>query len=70
VPHDAASHAGNNARAPAAVVVGPTWRRPLYDLLLVFKTLQVIGRHRSHLLHAHGYVAALAAGLCRAVAPR
>jgi glycosyltransferase involved in cell wall biosynthesis len=51
----------------SAVVVGPTWRRPLYDLLMVFKTLQVIHRHRPHLLHAHGYEAALAAGLCRAV---
>jgi glycosyltransferase involved in cell wall biosynthesis len=51
----------------SAVVVGPTWRRPLYDLLMVFKTLQVIHRHRPHLLHAHGYEAALAAGICRAL---
>jgi glycosyltransferase involved in cell wall biosynthesis len=47
------------------VVVGPTTRRPLYDFLLVFKTLEVIRRHRPDLLHAHGYEAALAAWLCR-----
>ncbi len=51
----------------SGVVVGPTRRRPLYDLLMVFKALQVIGRHRPHLLHAHGYEAALAAGICRLV---
>jgi glycosyltransferase involved in cell wall biosynthesis len=39
----------------------------LYDLLMVFKSLQVINRYRPHLIHAHGYEAALAAGLCRAV---
>lgn len=49
----------------ARVVVGPTVRRPLYDLQLVFKTLEVIQDHRPHLLHAHGYEAALAAWLCR-----
>jgi len=48
-----------------SVVVGPTSRRPLYDLQMVFKTLQVIRDHRPHLLHAHGYEAALAAWLCR-----
>jgi 1,2-diacylglycerol 3-alpha-glucosyltransferase len=48
-----------------AIVVGPTSRRPLYDLQLVFKTLEVIARHRPHLLHAHGYEAAIAAALCR-----
>jgi glycosyltransferase involved in cell wall biosynthesis len=36
-------------------------------LLLVFKTLEVIGKHRPHLLHAHGYEAAIAAGLCRLI---
>src|SRR5262249_28406337 len=51
----------------STVVVGPTSRRPLYDLQMVFKTLQVVRRHRPHVLHAHGYEAALAAWLCRAV---
>src|SRR3974377_935868 len=36
----------------SAVVVGPTMRRPLYDLLMVFKALQVISRHRVDLIHA------------------
>src|SRR5207247_4972224 len=47
-----------------AVVVGPTIRRPLYDLQMVFRTLQVIKAHEPHLLHAHGYEAALVAWLC------
>jgi glycosyltransferase involved in cell wall biosynthesis len=49
----------------SSVVVGPTSRRPLYDLQMVFKTLQVIRRHRPDVLHAHGYEAALVAWLCR-----
>jgi len=49
------------------VVVGPTKSRPLYDLQMVFKTLEVIQRHRPQVLHAHGYEAALAACLCRLV---
>jgi glycosyltransferase involved in cell wall biosynthesis len=48
-----------------AVVVGPTSRRPFYDLLLVFKTLQVIDRIRPHVLHAHGYEAQIAAWMCQ-----
>lgn len=51
----------------ARVVVGPTVRRPLYDLQMVFKTLEVIGAHQPQVLHAHGYEAALAAWLCRLV---
>jgi 1,2-diacylglycerol 3-alpha-glucosyltransferase len=50
-----------------AVVVGPTRRRPLYDLQIVFKTLEVIQRHRPQVLHAHGYEAEIAAYLCRLV---
>jgi 1,2-diacylglycerol 3-alpha-glucosyltransferase len=48
-----------------AVVVGPTVRRPLYDLQMVFKAIQVIRQHRLDLIHAHGYEAALVAWLCR-----
>jgi hypothetical protein len=47
------------------IFVGPTWRRPLYDLQMVFKTLQVIRQHPPDLLHAHAYEAALIAWLCR-----
>ena len=49
------------------VIVGPTVRRPLYDLQMVFKTLEVVQRRRSHVLHAHGYEAALIGAACRAV---
>jgi len=49
----------------SAIFVGPTARRPLYDLQMVFKTLEVIRRHPPDLLHAHGYEAALIAWLCR-----
>lgn len=47
------------------VVVGPTVRRPLYDLQMVFKALEVIWKHQPDLLHAHGYEAALVGWLCR-----
>jgi glycosyltransferase involved in cell wall biosynthesis len=49
----------------SGIVVGPTVRKPLYDLQLVFKALQVIRQHRLEVIHAHGYEAALAACLCR-----
>jgi 1,2-diacylglycerol 3-alpha-glucosyltransferase len=49
----------------SAVVVGPTLRRPLYDLQMVFTALRVIREHRPQLIHAHGYEAGLAAWLCR-----
>ena len=51
----------------SAIVVGPTTRRPLYDLQMVFKTLEVIRKHRPALIHAHGYEAALVARICRVV---
>jgi glycosyltransferase involved in cell wall biosynthesis len=49
------------------VVVGPTIRRPLYDLQLVFKAIEITRRYDVDVIHAHGYEAALAAGLCRLV---
>jgi 1,2-diacylglycerol 3-alpha-glucosyltransferase len=47
------------------VTVGPTRRRPLYDLQMVFETLKIMRRYRLDLMHAHGYEAALVAGCCR-----
>ena len=47
------------------IVVGPTKRRPLYDLKMIFKTLEVIRDYRPAVLHAHGYEAMLAAWVCR-----
>jgi glycosyltransferase involved in cell wall biosynthesis len=46
------------------VIVGPTIRKPLYDLFLVFKTLQFIARYKPDVLNAHNYEAALAAWIC------
>ncbi len=48
-----------------AIFVGPTARRPLYDLMLAFETFRVVNRYRPDLVHAHGYEAALAAALVR-----
>jgi 1,2-diacylglycerol 3-alpha-glucosyltransferase len=50
-----------------AVMVGPTLRKPLYDLQMVFKALKVIRQHKPDLLHAHGYEGALVAWICRLV---
>ena len=47
------------------VTVGPTRRRPLYDMQMVFTTLRVMRRYRLDLMHAHGYEAALVAACCR-----
>ncbi len=47
------------------VVVGPTRYRPLYDFQMVFKTIEVMWRHRLDLMHAHGYESALVAACCR-----
>jgi len=51
----------------SSVVVGPTIRRPLYDLQMVFKTLKVIREKNCNVIHAHGYEAALVAWVCRAL---
>jgi len=63
--HGPQLHRIKSLTGESQVVVGPTVRRPLYDLQMVFKTLQVIKAHQPDLLHAHGYEAALAAWLCR-----
>jgi glycosyltransferase involved in cell wall biosynthesis len=49
------------------VVVGPTVRRPLYDLQMVPKALEVIRRYNCDVIQAHGYEACLVAWLCKAV---
>jgi glycosyltransferase involved in cell wall biosynthesis len=46
------------------VVVGPTVRRPLYDLQMVFRAREVVTKYRLDVIHAHGYEAALVACLC------
>lgn len=57
-------HRIGSLRREQAVFVGPTKLRPFYDLQMVFKTLQVIRKYRPHVMHAHGYEAALIAWLC------
>jgi glycosyltransferase involved in cell wall biosynthesis len=49
----------------STIFVGPTWKRPLYDLQMIFKTLQVLREYQPDLMHAHGYEAALIAWGCR-----
>jgi UDP-N-acetylglucosamine:LPS N-acetylglucosamine transferase len=51
--------------AEQRIVVGPTIRRPLYDLQMIVKAIQVIREHRPDVLHAHGYEAGLVAWVCR-----
>jgi glycosyltransferase involved in cell wall biosynthesis len=48
------------------VIVGPTVRRPLYDLQMVPRALEVIRRFDCDLIQAHGYEACLVAWLCKA----
>lgn len=52
------------------IVVGPSRRRPLYNMQMVFKTISVMRRHRLDLMHAHGYEAALVAACCRPIVRR
>jgi glycosyltransferase involved in cell wall biosynthesis len=52
------------------VIVGPTKLRPIYDMQMVFKAIQVIRRFNVDLIHAHGYESALVAACCRPVVRR
>jgi len=49
----------------SSVIVGPTVRRPLYDLQMIFKAAQVIRRYGCDIIQAHGYEAALVAWACQ-----
>jgi glycosyltransferase involved in cell wall biosynthesis len=49
----------------STVVVGPTSRRPLYDLQMVFKAIEVIRRYGCDIIDAHNYEGALVGWLCR-----
>jgi len=39
---------------------GPSWKKPLLDLLLAYRTWRVVKRYRIKILHAHNYEAAVA----------
>ena len=56
---DRVSHVGWNR----GISVGPSYRRLIFDLLLVHKLLQVVRQHHIELIHAHNYEAALVGGL-------
>ena len=43
------------------IAVGPTSRKPIYDLQLIFKAIEVVRKYDCDVIHAHGYEAALAA---------
>ena len=47
--------------------VGFTYKRPLFDLALAFKTLRVARRIRPHIIHAYHHEATLAASLARLI---
>lgn len=47
------------------VVVGPTVKRPLYDLQMVFEARRVVRKYDIDLMHAHAYEGALVAKLVR-----
>jgi 1,2-diacylglycerol 3-alpha-glucosyltransferase len=47
------------------IIVGPTVRRPLYDLQMAVKAVRVVRECNADVLHAHGYEATLAGWLCR-----
>ncbi|HEV3255517.1 MAG TPA: HAD-IIIA family hydrolase [Gemmataceae bacterium] len=49
----------------SSVIVGPTVRRPLYDLQMIFKAVQVIRHYSCDIIQAHGYEAALVGWACR-----
>ncbi len=52
------------------VVVGPTWKKPILDLLMVFTLIRVIMREKIDLIHAHNYEGALIGYLARIVTRR
>jgi len=52
------------------VVVGPTYEKPILDLLLVLTLLRVIVRERIDLIHAHNYEGALAGYVARLITRR
>ena len=52
------------------MVVGPTWQKPLLDLLLVLKLLRIVRREGVDLIHAHNYEGALIGYIARILTRR
>src|SRR6266850_791044 len=55
---------------PGAIRIGPAAHKPIYDLLLVFKLLQVLARHDIDIIHAHNYEAAMIGWFGKLLGPR
>jgi len=52
------------------IVVGPTWQKPLLDLLMIFTLWRVIRRERIDVIHAHNYEGALVGFFCKLLTGR
>ena len=46
---------------------GPDWVKPLLDMLLVHKTVQIVRDHACQLIHAHNYEGAVAGAIAAAI---
>jgi glycosyltransferase involved in cell wall biosynthesis len=52
------------------VVVGPTWQKPILDLLLVFTVCRVVWREKIDVIHAHNYEGGLVGFLAKLLTRR
>ncbi len=47
------------------MIIGPSWRRLVYDFLMIFKLFRIVRQYRIQIIHAHNYEATLAAAPTR-----
>jgi 1,2-diacylglycerol 3-alpha-glucosyltransferase len=69
-PANVALHRIRDLGLPRRVVVGPTYDKPLLDLLLVARLVSVVRRERIDVIHAHNFEAALVAYVAGAITRR
>ena len=48
-------HRVGQPRPARDLTVGPSWTKPLNDLLMVFKLVQIVRREKIEIIHAHNY---------------
>jgi glycosyltransferase involved in cell wall biosynthesis len=58
-PSGVAVHRAAGLGLRGRMVVGPTWQKPIFDLLMVFTLARVVWRERIDVIHAHNYEGAL-----------
>jgi glycosyltransferase involved in cell wall biosynthesis len=58
-PAGVAIHRAPGLGLRGRLVVGPTWQKPLWDLLMVFTLARVVWREKIDVIHAHNYEGAL-----------